>query len=226
MRVLVVEDESELRGAIARRLRAAGHAVDEAGDLADADEQVFVNDYGAVILDRMLGAADGVERLREWRRRGDSTPVLLLTARDRVEDRVEGLEAGADDYLVKPFAMTELLARVTAISRRHATTPGASVIMREGDLEIDGGRREVRRDGVLIPLRPKEYALLELLARRVGQVVSRGDILEACWDRAHEASSNVEEVMIASLRRKLGRPSLIHTVRGTGYLFEARDDER
>lgn len=220
MRILVVEDEDELRQAIARRLRAHGYGVDEAADPETADEQLFVNDYATVILDRMLAEHDAIDSLRTWRRRGHSTPILLLTALDRLEERVEGLEAGADDYLVKPFAMEELIARVAAISRRQSTPH--RTILREGDLEIDTGRREVRRNEILIPLRPKEYSLLELLARRKGRVVSRAEILEACWDDLHETTSNVEEVMIASLRRKLGSPAVIHTVRGAGYLFEQR----
>lgn len=218
MRILIVEDEAELRDAIVRRLRAQGHGVDEAADGENAEHQVSVNDYGAVVLDRMLPDGDSLERLPRWRRSGVATPILLLTARDSVEDRVQGLEAGADDYLVKPFAMAELLARIATITRRGAA-PAPSVLT-FGDLTIDTGRREVRRAEVLIPLRPKEYSLLELFTSRAGRVVTRRDIMDACWDEAHEPLSNVDEVLVASLRRKLGEPTPIRTVRGAGYLFE------
>ena len=222
MRVLVVEDQKELRHAVVRRLRARGYSVDEASDATTADEYMATYEYAVVILDRMLPDGDAIERLGQWRQRGDATPTLFLTARDRVTDRVAGLEAGADDYLVKPFAMDELLARVGALARR-SSLPHPAVI-READVEIDTGRREVRRAGVLIPLRPKEYALLELLATRRGRVVARGEILDCCWDEAHEPLSNVEEVVMAALRRKLGKPPLIRTIRGAGYLFEAVAD--
>ena len=222
MRILVVEDEPELRQAIVRRLRAQGHAVDEAPDGGEAEAALRVYEYAVIVLDRMLPDGDSVERLQRWRRAGKATPVVLLTARDRVEERVEGLEAGADDYLIKPFAMEELLARVATLTRRQeAPAPSVRVL---GDVEIDAGRREVRRAGVLIPLRPKEYALLELLTASAGRVVERREIIDACWDEAHEPSSNVDESLVASLRRKLGKPSPIRTVRGAGYLFEATED--
>ena len=223
MRVLIVEDERELREAIGRRLRAKGHGADEAGDLETAEHLLRVHDYGVVILDRMLPDGDALGRLESWRRKEREFPVIFLTARDRTEDRVEGLRAGADDYLVKPFAMDELLARVHAVARR-GSNPSPSVLS-VSDLELDRGRREVRRGGVLLPLRPKEYALLELLVTRAGRVVSRSEIIDACWDDRHEPLSNVEESLIASLRRKLGKPSLIRTVRGSGYLLEASNDE-
>ncbi|MEM7310454.1 MAG: response regulator transcription factor [Planctomycetota bacterium] len=224
MRILVVEDEAELRGAIARRLRAQGNGVDEAPDVRTARFLVSNQDFAVVILDRMLPDGDAVEEVRRWRHDGLRTPVLILTARDRVEERVEGLEAGADDYLVKPFAMDELLARVAAVGRREAApTPS---VLRFGNVEVDTGRRELRRAGVLIPLRPKEYALLTLLAARAGRVVTRGEIIDACWDEAHELTSNVDEVLVASLRRKLGKPSPIRTVRGAGYLLEEAPAER
>jgi two-component system copper resistance phosphate regulon response regulator CusR len=156
--------------------------------------------------------------LRSWRERGRKLPVIFLTARDCVEDRVDGLQSGADDYLVKPFAMEELAARIGTIARR-ATVP-ESAIVTIGTLQIDRGRREVRRDGVLIPLRPKEYTLLELLVSRQGKVVPRHKIVDACWDEAREPMSNVEETLIASLRRKLGKPELIRTIRGSGYMIE------
>ena len=219
MRILLVEDEVELREAIARRLRAQGHAVDEAGDGETADYLLGLYEHTVIILDRMLPDGDSTSRLVAWRRRGVSTPVLFLTARDQVADRIAGLEAGADDYVLKPFAMEELLARVAVLARRH-TDPMPSVL-RIGSLEIDCGRREVRVKDVLVPLRPKEYALLYLLATKLGRAVSRSEIIDACWDEAHEPLSNVEEALIASLRRKLAIPGAIKTVRGCGYMLES-----
>ncbi len=214
MRILIVEDEKELREAIGRRLRAAGHAVDEAGSGQVAHELLAVHDYAILILDRMLPDGDIIERVIRWRNKGITTPILFLTGRDLVEERIEGLQAGADDYLVKPFAMDELLVRVTTIARRGpAPTPS---VLQIADVEINFSRREVRRREVLIPLRPKEHALLELLATRMGRVVSRTAILGACWDEEHEPLSNVDESLVASLRRKLGQPSIIRTVRGSG----------
>ncbi len=218
MRVLVVEDELEILRAVGRRLRADGHGADEADDGGSAESFVRSYRYDVIVLDRMLPDGDALELLRSWRARGVAAPVLFLTARDLVADRVDGFEAGADDYLVKPFAMDELMARLTAIARRGATTRPSRVEV--GDLEIDFGRREVRRAGVLLTLRPKEYALLELLASRAGRVVSRREIVAGCWGEDHEPLSNVEEVVIAALRRKLGRPPLIRTVRGAGYMLE------
>ncbi len=218
MRVLVVEDQVEIRQAVARRLRADGHGVDEADDGGTAESFVSTYRYDVIVLDRMLPDGDALGLLKRWRGRGLTVPVLFLTARDQVEDRVGGFEAGGDDYLVKPFAMDELVARLTAIARRAATTAPSRLEI--GDLEIDFGRREVRRAGVLLTLRAKEYALLELLATRAGRVVSRREIVAGCWGEDHEPLSNVEEVVIAALRRKLGRPPLIRTVRGAGYLLE------
>ena len=148
-----------------------------------------------------------------------TTPVIFVTARGETVERVAGLEGGADDYLVKPFAMDELVARVAALTRREVTPRPA--VLKFADLEIDTARREVRRAGALLPLRPKEYCVLHLLASRAGSVVSRADIIEHCWDMNYEPLSNVEESVVASLRRKLGKPSPIRTVRGGGYLLEA-----
>ncbi|MEM7247742.1 MAG: response regulator transcription factor [Acidobacteriota bacterium] len=222
MHVLVIEDEKELREAVVRRLRADGHGVDEASDGRSADAAMAVREPAVVVLDRMLPDGDSIELVRRWREGGLGVPILMLTALDQVGDRVAGLEAGADDYLVKPFAMAELLARVAALSRRQDVASPAQ--LRLGPLTLDTGRREVRRDGVLLPLRPKELVLLELLATHAGRVVTRAQIASACWDEAQEPSSNVEEVLIASLRRKLGRPSPIRTVRGAGYLLESDGD--
>jgi DNA-binding response OmpR family regulator len=218
MRVLILEDQVDLRKALTQRLRGHGYGVDEARDLQTADLHLKTHVYGVLILDRMVPDGDAVERLLGWRRGGLTTPVILLTARDRVEDRIEGLGAGADDYLVKPFSMDELLARVAAVARRQGS--GAPSLVRMGGLEIDLARRQAERDGVLLPLRPKEYAVLEYLATHQGQAVSKLDLREACWDDSHESTSNVEEVVIAALRRKLGKPAVIQTVRGFGYVLE------
>ncbi|MFT7669852.1 MAG: DNA-binding response OmpR family regulator [Planctomycetota bacterium] len=218
MRVLIVEDDRELRGAIARRLRALGHGVDTAQSCEEARWLLGVHVYASIILDRLLPDGDSVEHLRAWRRSGVRTPVLILTALDQVDERLLGFESGADDYLIKPFVMEELLARVAAVARRGDVAQ--SSIVEIGGVHIDKGRREVRRSGDLIPLRPKEYALLELLVSRVNQVVSRSEIYQACWDESRESLSNVEEALVAALRRKLGDPVLIRTIRGHGYMLE------
>lgn len=219
MRILIIEDQDAMRQAIARRLRADGHGVDEAEDLGTGESFVESYRYDVVVLDRMLPDGDGLDWLFRWRGREVSTPVLFLTAKDQVADRVDGFEAGGDDYLVKPFAMEELVVRLGALARRgEAAQPSRLSV---ADLEMDLARREVRRAGVLLTLRPKELTVLELLISRHGRVVSRGEIIESCWGEEHEPTSNVEEVVVASLRRKLGPPSLIRTVRGSGYLLEA-----
>ncbi len=218
MRVLVVEDQAELRRAIARYLRAEGHSVDELNDGRQLGEYLEGDFVDVLVLDRMLPDGDAISMLQRLRREGNRTPTLILSSRDTVQDRVDGLEAGADDYLVKPFAMEELTARLRSLSRRR-DAPQPSVVQ-FGSLSVDFGRREARRDGVLIPLRPKEFSLLELFATSNGRLVTKEQILNWCWDVQHQPSSNVEEVLVASLRRKLGPPPLLQTVRGSGYRFE------
>lgn len=218
MRILLAEDHTELREAIARRLRALGNSVDEVSSLREIRTYLNGAHYDVGVFDRMLPDGDSLTLLQALRTAANRTPILLLTARDRIEDRVEGLQVGADDYLVKPFAMDELIARINVLARRGE--PLRDTILRVADLEVDSGRHEVRRAGVLIPLRPKEYAVLELLAVRNRRAVSRNDILEYCWDTLESPASNVEETIIASLRRKLGEPALIKTVRGHGYKLD------
>ncbi len=222
MRILLVEDETELREALTRHLRGEGHGVDSCADCRKAREASEIVEPDLAILDRILPDGDSIRLVEGWRRAGKSFPVLFLTARDSVPDRVDGLRSGADDYLVKPFAMAELLARISAIARRGSFE--RPPIMRWGAIEIDTARREVRVSGTLVPLRPKEFTLLELLASRPGRIVSRQKIIEACWDEAHEPMSNVEETLVAALRRKLGDPRLIRTIRGAGYLLEREAD--
>ncbi len=219
MRVLVVEDDDELRGALERRLRRSGFAVDVAEDLPAAEFSLDVNDYDCLVLDRAVPSGDTIDLVRRLRAAGVGVPALFLTAKDAVVQRVAGFEAGADDYLVKPFAMAELVARVRRLCRRamSATPP----ILRVADVEIDQARAEVRRGGVLLPLTPKELAVLVELAAAGGQVVSRTHLIESCWDERTDPLSNTVDVHIASLRRKLGAPPLIHTVRGLGYRMEA-----
>lgn len=165
-----------------------------------------------------MPGGDTILLVQHLRESGDTTPALFLTARDAVEDRVAGFEAGGDDYLVKPFAMAELVARVRNLCRRAESS--APAIMRIGDIEIDQGRAEVRRNGVLLPLTPKELAVLGLLAAHSDTIVSRSELIDACWDELTDPMSNTVDVHVASLRRKLGSPQAIRTVRGAGYLFE------
>ncbi|MEU6731769.1 response regulator transcription factor [Streptomyces physcomitrii] len=222
MRVLVVEDDENLRFALTAALRGSGLAVDEAPDLPQADEALFVTSYDCAVLDRTLPSGDAAAWVRDWRRGGGAVPVLFLTARDTVADRVEGFEAGGDDYLVKPFAVPELIARVHSLCRRSGAV--RPPVYRCGDLEIDTARREVRRDGVLLMLTGKEFAVLEMLAARADQALSRGALIEGCWDEMAEPQSNVLDVLISQLRRKLGEPPLIRTVRGVGYRLLAPGD--
>jgi two-component system copper resistance phosphate regulon response regulator CusR len=218
MRILVVEDDLPLREAVGAGLRASGLAVDAAADIRSARRQLAEHSYDCLVLDRMLPDGDGLALLDELSG-GDHPPSLVLTARDAIRDRVRGFERGADDYLVKPFAMAELVARVRTLCRRRrlpVTPPSVSA----GSIEIDLARREVRRFGVQLALTPKEFAVLELLATRAGHVVGRSELVEHCWDELTAPMSNAVDVVIGQLRRKLGNPDPIRTVRGAGYLLE------
>ncbi|MEV4881168.1 response regulator transcription factor [Streptomyces cyaneofuscatus] len=213
--MLLVEDDANLRFGVAAALRAAGLAVDEAVDLPQADEALFVTAYDCAVFDRMLPSGDAADYVEELRRGGRAVPVLFLTARDTVADRVEGFARGGDDYLVKPFAVPELVARVRSLCRRApAVSPP---VLRVGDVEIDTARRQVRRAGVLLTFTRREFAVLEVLATRADRAVGRAELIESCWDEMAEPQSNVLEVLISQLRRKLGGPPLVHTVRGVGY---------
>lgn len=197
----------------------AGLAVDAAADLPQADEALFVTAYDCAVFDRMLPSGDAATYVETMRRGGREVPVLFLTARDSVADRVEGFASGGDDYLIKPFAVPELVARVRSLCRRSAVV--RPPVHQVGELEIDTARRRVHRAGVLLTLTSREFAVLEMLATRADQAVSRSELLESCWDEMAEPQSNVLDVLISQLRRKLGEPPLIHTVRGVGYRLAA-----
>ena len=219
MRVLLVEDEPNAAHVLAKGLREQTYAVDVAGDGETAIFQAGTTDYDAVILDVMLPIKDGFAVCRAIRESGCAVPILMLTARDAVDARIEGLDSGADDYLVKPFDFGELLARLRALIRR-GRLPMLPERLVAGALAIETRSHRVRLDNKDVPLTAKEYALLEYLVRRAGDVVSRADIAEHVWDEHYDPVSNVVDVYVQRLRRKLdqpGRDSLIRTRRGEGY---------
>jgi len=220
MHLLLVEDERRLATAVRRVLEEEGHVVDYVADGADALSQARSEEYDAIVLDVMLPSLNGYEVTRRLRSGGNKTPILMLTARDGVQDRVEGLDAGADDYLVKPFALAELLARIRAIGRRAQMSPAEPNTLRVGDLELDLRRREARRNGIRIDLTTKEFALLEALMRHPGQVLTRSQLLDLVWNYDMLTESNVVDTYIHYLRTKVDKnfePKLIRTVRGAGY---------
>jgi two-component system copper resistance phosphate regulon response regulator CusR len=222
MHILIVEDERKTREYLQKGLGESGYVVDTAADGVDGLHLALTGDYDLVILDVMLPGADGRQVLRALRRE-KPTPVMFLTARDELEDRVGGLELGADDYLVKPFAFAELLARVRTVLRRGA--PREPEVLRIGDLEVDVIRRRARRGEDRISLTNQEFALLSLLARRAGEVLSRSFITSQVWDINFDTDTNVVEVAVRRLRAKLDDPyprKLVHTVRGMGYVLEER----
>ena len=228
MRILLVEDELDAAAMLAKGLREHGHAVDVSHTGDDALEHVGVNDYDLLVLDVMLPGKDGLQVCREVRRTHTTVPILMLTARDAVSARVAGLDAGADDYLTKPFAFAELLARVRALGRRMPEI--RPEILTVGDLQVNTRTKQVRRGGRHLDLTAKEYALIEFLAQRANAVVSRAEIAEHVWDERFDAFSNLIEVYVQRLRRKLegnGESRLIYTRRGQGYVLtshEASDD--
>jgi DNA-binding response OmpR family regulator len=221
MRVLLVEDYMPLRESVTQALEEAGFAVDASADGEEGLWYARSSDYDAIVLDIVLPKLDGLSVLQQLRKAGSRTPVLLLTAKDTVADRVTGLDLGADDYLVKPFALEELLARVRALLRRKYDA--ADPIIRVQDLEVNTVSRIVRRGGERIDLTAREYALLEFLARRMGEIVSRTEIWEHVYDFRSTVESNVVDVYVGYLRKKIergGLPRLIHTRRGQGYVLE------
>jgi two-component system OmpR family response regulator len=218
MRILVVEDDPKMAGLLRRGLLEEGHAPDVAQVGDDALWMAKAVEYDAIVLDLLLPGIDGVEVCRRLRRDGVWSPILMLTARDGVEDRVAGLDAGADDYLPKPFSFSELLARLRALVRRGS--PERPSVLEVGDLRLDPATREVWRGGTEIHLSAKEFSLLETFMRRPGDVLSRNLLLEHAWDYAYENRSNVVDVYVRYLREKVDRPfgrNSIETVRGMGY---------
>ena len=224
MRILIVEDEERLAILTRKGLLQEGHAADIAATGEEALDWVAIASYDAIILDVMLPGLNGWQILQSLRRSGNALPVLFLTARDQVEDRVKGLELGADDYLVKPFAFSEFLARVRTLLRRGKGTIEPTVL-RIADLELDLMRRRAQRGGHRIDLTAKEFALLELLLRRQGEVLTRSLIASQVWDMNFDSDTNVVDVAVRRLRAKIDEPfaeKLIHTVRGVGYVLEPR----
>lgn len=223
MRVLVAEDEPKMRAVLKRGLEEEGYAVDAVASGVDAAWMATETRYDCIVLDVMLPGIDGFEVCRVLRGREVWSPIVMVTARDSVSDRVKGLDAGADDYLVKPFSFEEFLARLRALTRRgHGERP---VRLEVGDLVLDPSTKEVRRAGVQIVLTPKELALLEFLMQHADEVVSRTRILEHVWDWQYDGLSNVVDVYIGYLRSKVDAPfdlPLIHTVRGAGYVLGKR----
>jgi DNA-binding response OmpR family regulator len=220
MRILLIEDYDALRKPLVKGLREAGFAVDASADGEEGLWYAASGDYDVIILDLMLPKVDGLTVLRTLRKQGDPVHILILTAKDALDDRVQGLDLGADDYLVKPFAFEELLARVRALVRRKYETKAS--VLRVADLEIDTAARSVRRGGRALAMTAREYSILEFLALRAGEAATRTEIWEHAYDFAAEPNSNVIDVYIARLRRKLekdGRPRLIHTRRGIGYVL-------
>jgi heavy metal response regulator len=218
MRILVVEDEDAIAHFLNQGLTEAGYAVDRASDGAEALHWVAIAEYDLILLDLMLSDSDGLAICADIRRRGINAPVLMLTARDTVDDRVQGLDSGADDYLVKPFAFAELLARIRALLRREPVFKSA--VLQVADLEMDTVSRSVRRAGQPIALTSKEYSLLEYLLRHSNQTLTRNAIAEHVWNYDFDNLTNLIDVHIFSLRRKLDdahHVKLLHTVRGVGY---------
>ena len=222
MRILLAEDDRHLRESIARGLREASYAIDDAEDGARAIYLAAVNEYDAIILDIVLPVKDGLDVCREIRRRGMHTPIIMLTARDTVDDRITGLDAGADDYLTKPFDFGELLARLRALVRRRGEVLPAELSV--ADLVVDTRRHTARRGQRDITLTTKEFALLEHLVRNAGRIVTRAEINAHVWDDNHDPFSNLIDVYVSRLRRKVDggeRVALISTRRGVGYMLSA-----
>ena len=218
MRVLLIEDDRKAAKLLSKGLREEGFVVDVASTGEEGEEQAAINEYDVIVLDWLLPAKDGIAVCHSLRMRDLSTPILMLTARDSLADRVKGLSTGADDYLTKPFAFAELLARIRALLRRSRSAQ--PTVLRIGDLTLDPGSRRVTRAGVSITLTSKEFAILEVLMRSAGDIVSRTRLVERVWDEASEVLDNLVDVHLSHLRKKIDsgeRPPLIHTIRGFGY---------
>ncbi|OCC15592.1 DNA-binding heavy metal response regulator [Dissulfuribacter thermophilus] len=225
MRILLVEDDQQTASFIIKGLKQEGFAIDHALDGKTGLDLALSEPYDAAVIDIMLPGMDGLSLIDSMRKSGVETPVIVLSAKGSVDDRVKGLQTGGDDYLVKPFAFSELVARIHALIRR-ATRAKDPTVLQVGGLKMDLVRRRVFRDGVDIDLQPKEFALLEYLMRNAGRVVSKTMIMEHVWDYNFDPQTNVVEARICKLRDKVDRPfqkDLIHTIRGVGYVLEERD---
>jgi two-component system, OmpR family, response regulator len=217
MRILIVEDNPRILAFLQKGLREEGYVVEVAADGDTAFGKASTQGFDAAVVDVMLPGRSGVQLVRDLRAAGHATPVLLLTARDRTEDKVEGLDSGADDYLTKPFDFSELTARLRALLRRQGQA-GAPPVLRYGDLELDPATREVRRSGRLVELTPREFSLLEYLLRNAERPLSRSTLMEHVWGIRFDPGTNIVDVCVNSLRNKIGREAeLIQTVRGVGY---------
>jgi DNA-binding response OmpR family regulator len=224
MRVLLIEDDRKAAKLLAKGLQEEGFVVDVASTGEDGEEQATVNEYDVIVLDWLLPGKDGIAVCRMLRARDVSTPILMLTARDSLADRVSGLSTGADDYLTKPFAFAELLARIRALLRRSRLVQPA--VLRVEDLALDPASRRVTRAGIPVTLTSKEYAILEVLMRNAGETVSRTRLVERVWDEASDVLDNLVDVHVSHLRKKIdrgGSTPLIHTVRGFGYRLGPSD---
>ncbi|WP_198598212.1 response regulator transcription factor [Mangrovicella endophytica] len=224
MRILIIEDDREAAAYLVRALREAGHVVEHAADGAEGFHLADTRDFDVLVVDRMLPERDGLSVISGLRQKGDPTPALILSALGQVDDRVTGLRAGGDDYLTKPYAISELLARVEVLGRRRLGAKEVETVYRVGDLELDRLSHEVKRAGKTIVLQPREFRLLEYLMKNAGQVVTRTMLLENVWDYHFDPQTNVIDVHISRLRSKIEReagPPLLHTVRGSGYIMRA-----
>ena len=220
MKILIIEDDADAAAYLVKAFREAGHVADHAGDGLDGYAMADAGDHDVLIVDRMLPKLDGLSLIRGLREQGRDVPVLILSALGQVDDRVKGLRAGGDDYLTKPYAFSELLARVEVLARRRRNGPAEETVYRVGDLELDRLAHRVMRGGRPVDLQPREFRLLEYLMRHAGQVVTRTMLLENVWDYHFDPQTNVIDVHVSRLRSKIDkgfdRP-LIHTVRGAGY---------
>ena len=228
MRILVVEDEKKINDVIVKTLKKEKYGVDSCFDGEEALDYIFSVEYDIILLDIMLPKKDGFEVLKSMRKKGIKTPVLFLTARDQIEDRVRGLDLGADDYLVKPFAFEELLARIRVVLRKNSGSgEDGGNVLKIANLTVDCNKHEVFRDDVSIKLSAKEFSILEYMMRNKGRVVSKEKIEEHVWDFDYEGGSNIVEVYIKFLRKKIDNdfsPKLIHTIRRVGYVLKVENE--
>ena len=228
MRILVVEDEKKINDIIVKTLKKEKYGVDSCFDGEEALDYIFSVEYDIILLDIMLPKKDGFEVLKSMRKKGIKTPVLFLTARDQIEDRVRGLDLGADDYLVKPFAFEELLARIRVVLRKNSGSgEDSGNVLKIANLTVDCNKHEVFRDDVSIKLSAKEFSILEYMMRNKGRVVSKEKIEEHVWDFDYEGGSNIVEVYIKFLRKKVDNdfsPKLIHTIRRVGYILKVENE--